>query len=148
MDLRDHTVAIKDQIQASRVGGHLQELLSKGKTDLNGGAWRGDPWLTLCWNKLENRWEIFDEKNERPRRVCRGPVMVGDKRPDHSTFLSVLMHLRDHDHRNFTTDQILNRIDDYNDVITKAKEAAHRDNQVEALSKVYWGAAKDIGHLY
>ena len=56
---------VKDIIRTTAVGGAMQEMLTYGIPEI---GWDGDPWVTLCWNKLESRWEIWSERGEEP--VC------------------------------------------------------------------------------
>jgi hypothetical protein len=83
---------IKDIIRTSAVGGAMQEMLTYGVPEI---GWSGDPWITLCWNKLENRWEIWSEKEETPVCVHRSvPMTDENKLPN---IYELCAHLRDHD---------------------------------------------------
>jgi len=141
MDPRDSKTAIRDQIAASAVGEHLQKRLREGDPTL---GWAGDPWLTLCWNKLESCWEVWDERPERPVRVKRSITLltpaIGQEQ-----IVQLLIHLRDHDFRNFSIEEQIERIDKHNESVEAAQHYASSQKTLESLEKVYWGAAKDLG---
>ena len=132
---------ILDTIRHSAVGGDMQHMLTYGIPEI---GWNGDPWITLCWNKLESRWEIWSTRDE--------PYCVHRSRPMHQRELpnifELCAHLRDHDLHKVKVEDVLDRVDKHNDKLIKEQQTKVKEAQVEALEKVYWHVAKEVGHHY
>jgi len=135
--------SINDMVYHSAVGGAMQEMLTHGIPEI---GWSGDPWITLCWNKLECRWEIWSTKDDPPICVHRSVPVV-----DTSTLPNIYQlcaHLRDHDLHKIGEKEILRRIDKHNTEVEIKRGTPAREKAVEALQKVYWHVAKEVGHHY
>ena len=131
---------VKDMIRTSAVGEFMQQCLTEGVPEI---GWDGDPWLTLCWNKLELRYEVWDERPERPRLVYRTRQFASSEElPD---IYQLCAHLRDHDLRKRTVDDIIRDMDRKNDAIGAADRDKYFQQQCAALEKVYWAAGRDQG---
>lgn len=131
---------VRDIIRTTAAGEAMQTMLREGVPEI---GWDGDPWLTLCWNKLELRFEVWDEKDERPRLVYRSRQL-----PDSGELLDIYQlcaHLRDHDLRKNDIDAVLKRMDAKNDALLAKDRARHFDQQCAAIEKVYWHVGRDQG---
>lgn len=103
-------------------------------------GWEGDPFLTLAYNKLMDRYEIWVEMPGRdPQCVMRSKSFKDTEIP---SVQELCRHLAAHDLRKISEDMILKRIDDHNLGVQADAAAKGHDTQVEALSKVYW----EVGH--
>lgn len=103
-------------------------------------GWDGDPWLTLAYNRLEDRLEIWQED------PGREPVCVMRSKPlDQGvpSTVELCMHLRDHDLRKISEDMIQARVDRENEENQARIAAEHLDRQVAAMEKVYWAVGRD-----
>jgi len=125
--------------QRQEQGEEIQRRLKYGIPEI---GWRGDNHLSLYLNKITNEWEVWDELNDRPHLVARKPV---DGKLD---IHSLCSHLRDHDFRVQSIDDIVARMDRKNDQLEKDRDAVQFDQMAEAMDKVYWGINKDVGHHY
>lgn len=126
---------ILDRIRAMAVGEHMQEKIRFGYPEL---AWPGDPWATLCYNKILDCYELWYEKDK--------PVILMRSKPGEVPSVEELcVHLRDHDLSKWSEHAIMKRVDEHNAAITRAVEAKHRDRANAALEKAYWYVAKEIG---
>tara|TARA_X000000368_G_scaffold417698_1_gene414838 strand:+ start:6157 stop:6576 length:420 start_codon:yes stop_codon:yes gene_type:complete len=134
---------VKDIIRTTAVGGAMQEMLTYGVPEI---GWSGDPWITLCWNKLESRWEIWSERGEEPVCVHRSVPMVDDNKLPN--IYQLCAHLRDHDLHKVGEKEILRRVDSHNATVEKERGKAAKERAIESLQKVYWHVAKEVGHHY
>ncbi len=134
---------ILDQIRTSSVGGAMQMMLTEGVPEI---GYDGDPFITLCYNKLEQRFEIWSTKFPEPQCVHRSQPWTNKKAlPD---IFQLCAHLRDHDLHKVAMSDILKRIDDQNAAVRKEANEVAFQSQCQALEKAYWHVEKEIGHLY
>lgn len=132
---------VRDMIRTEAVGGTMQDMISYGVPEL---GWKGDPWLTLVWRKLESRWEIWDQQNEfKPSCVYRSRQFTGaDELPD---IFQVVQHMVLHDFRNRGIDEQLADIDAHNAAVEREKDRVATERTAAMLEKVYWGLSRDLG---
>jgi len=131
---------IRRELAVAAVGEHLQEKIRYGYPEI---GWDGDPWLTLAYNKLEDRYEIwYTQPGYEPVAVMRSKPF-GKGRPP--SVEELCEHLRNHDLRKIAADKILSRVDDHNAAVQKALQDRYHDQQAAALEKVYWHVGREIG---
>lgn len=106
-------------------------------------GWDGDPWLTLAYNKLQDRYEIWVED------PGRDPVCVMRSKPfgngDVPSIQELCAKLAQGDLRKVAIETVLKRIDDQNLAVQAAAAAKGLGEQTEALSKVYWEVGRALG---
>lgn len=102
-------------------------------------GWDGDPWATLCYNKLLDCFELWYEKDT-PVILMRS--QPGKKLP---SLEELCIHLRDHDLHKWSAHAILNRVDKHNEAVQKAIQDKYHSQQAAALEKVYWHVGREIG---
>ena len=128
---------IRRELAVAALGEHHQQKIREGMPEI---GWDGDPWLTLCYNKLEDRLEVWQEDPGRePVCVMRSKPLVQGA----PSIIELCMHLRDHDLRKIATSTIEARIDQENEENQARVAAEHFDQQVEAMQKVYWAVGRD-----
>ncbi len=121
----------------------MQKMLSGGVPEI---GWDGDPDITLCYHKLEQRFEIWSTKFPEPQCVHRSRRWSNKEAlPD---IFALCAHLRDHDLHKVAMSDILKRIDDKNAAIKQKADELAFGQQVQALEKVYWLVGREVGHLY
>ena len=129
---------IRAELAHAALGEHYQDKIRYGDPSI---GWDGDPWLTLAYNKLENRYEIWVED------PGRDPVCVMQTKPFHEldgapSITELCIKLRDHDLRKISVDVILKRIDEHNAAREAEVAAHHEQTQMAAMEKVYWDVGK------
>ena len=131
---------IRRELAIAALGEHHQKYIREGMPEV---GWDGDPWLTLAYNKLEDRMEIWQED------PGRDPVCVMRSKPlDENGVPSIqelCVHLASHDLRKIASGMIEKRIDDHNAAVEKAAQERGFQEQAAALEKVYWHVGKEIG---
>jgi hypothetical protein len=131
---------VREFVRQSAVGESMQRMLREGVPEI---GWEGDPFLTLCWNKTALRWEVWDERQEKPYCVYRSRHFAShDEIPD---IFQLCAHLRDHDLRK---NDVVARVDKHNAAVEKALNERRHGEQVEALMKVAFYIGKEVGHHY
>lgn len=131
---------IRHELEVAAVGEHHQTYIRQGLPEV---GWDGDPWLTLAYNKLQDRYEVWIED------PGKDPICVMRSRPFSEGVPSIhelCIKLRDHDLRKLSEKQILKRIDDHNAAVQKAVQDKGFQEQAAALEKVYWAVGKDTGN--
>lgn len=130
---------IRHELSVAAVGGHHQKYIREGLPEV---GWSGDPWLTLAYNRLEDRWEIWLED------PGRDPQKIMQSKPFFEGIPSVhelCAKLAEGDLRKRTTKDVLADIDKHNAKLEADIAQAHRDRQNAALEKVYWHVGKAMG---
>lgn len=131
---------IRHELAVAAVGEHLQEPVRNGMPAI---GWSGDPWLTLAYNKLADRYEIWIEDPGRdPVCVLRSKPFTENGVP---SVQELCTHLRDHDLRKITAHQVEKRVDAHNAAVEKAVRDRGHDQQAAALERVYWHAGRELG---
>lgn len=124
------------------MGNHFQQVVRMGHPTV---GWEGDPWLSVYYNKLLDRFEIWDEQiPDKPRLEIRSRPLEG--RPlDPIELASMLVEsdLRRKDMR-----QRVDEIERYNEAIERELRRKEAEKKAEAWDRVRFGLMKDIGHLY
>ncbi len=130
---------IRHELAVAAVGEHLQDYVRTGLPEV---GWEGDPFLTLAYNKLQDRYEIWVEMPGRdPQCVMRSkPFSEGVP-----SIQELCQKLADNDLRKISEDQVLKRIDDHN--LKVEADAAERgfQEQAAALQEVYWHVGREVG---
>jgi len=105
-------------------------------------GWSGDPWLTLAYNKLEDRMEVWSEMPGRTPYCALRSAPLSEGVPSKT---ELCRHLAEHDLHVFSAAQIEKRVDDHN--LANEQRIAEKgfQKQAEALEKVYWSVGKDTG---
>lgn len=130
---------IRHELAVAAVGEHLQSYIRMGMPEV---GWDGDPWLTLAYNKLQDRYEIWVED------PGRDPVCVMRSKPFDEGVPSIqelCAHLASHDLRKIAASTIEKRIDDHNLKVQAAAAERGLQQQAEALEKVYWHVGREVG---
>lgn len=131
---------IRHELMVAAVGEHLQAPIRNGMPEV---GWDGDPWLTLAYNKLQDRFEIWVEM------PGRDPVCVMRSKPFHENGVpsvqELCVHLANHDLRKLSEHQIMKRVDDHNAKVEAAAREKGLQEQAAALEKVYWHVGKATG---
>ena len=130
---------IRHELKVAMVGEHLQQPIREGMPEV---GWDGDPWLTLAYNKLADRYEIWVED------PGRDPVCVMRSKPFSEGVPSIqelCLKLRDHDLRKMSESVILKRIDDHNAKVEAAAREKGLQDQAAAMEKVYWHVGREVG---
>lgn len=115
----------------------LLEKLHKGVPTM---GWAGDPRLCLAFNRPDQRWELWRlEHDYQYRLICRSkPGMGLDNR--------LISSLVAHDSRrgyNVGADIIQS-----NTRLQDGLDQQTHERMVDIMTRVYWNAGKDVGHLY
>lgn len=128
---------IRREIAIAALGEHHQKAIREGMPEV---GWSGDPWLTLAYNKLEDRLEIWSTIPGRDPYCALRSRPLSEGVPSSQ---ELCRHLAEHDLHNFSIEQIQKRIDRHN-MENEARIAAKGfQKQAEALEKVYWAVGKD-----
>ena len=131
---------IRHELAVAAVGEHLQHSVRTGMPEV---GWDGDPFLTLAYNKLMDRYELWVEDPGRdPVCVMRSKPFTEEGAP---SIQELCRKLAENDLRKISEAQILKRIDDHNLEVQAKAAAAGQQKQTEALEKVYWHVGKEIG---
>ena len=131
---------IRHELAVAAVGEHLQQYIKEGMPTV---GWDGDPWLTLAYNKLMDRYEIWVEDPGRdPACVMRSKPFGDGQAP---SIAELCMHLAAHDLRKIAESHVLARIDKHNSAVEKAVRDKGFQEQAAALEKIYWAVGKEIG---
>jgi hypothetical protein len=132
-----------EQMLARELAGeHIQQRIHYGIPEI---GWDGDPWLSLYYNKLQDAYEVWDEKDE-PVLIARRPAETMGRIEE--AVVQLCVGLRDHDFRKFSAEQIAKRVSDHNDRI-RAEESRRLAERREAASdRLAHALRKDLGHLY
>lgn len=131
---------IRHELAVTAVGEHYQEFIRNGMPAV---GWDGDPFLTLAYNKLQNRFEVWvEDPGREPVCVMRTKPFGEGKAP---SVQELCIKLRDHDLRKLSADMITKRIDDHNAKVEQAARDKGHQEQAEALSKVYWHVGREMG---
>lgn len=131
---------IRHELAIAALGEHHQKYIREGMPEV---GWDGDPWLTLAYNKLQDRMEIWVEEPGRdPVCVMRSKSLDENGVP---SIQELCVHLANHDLRKIAVEQVIKRIDDHNEAVEQAVRDAHFDRQAAALEKVYWSVGKATG---
>lgn len=131
------------KIGRDELGRHIQDALRYGIPEI---GWDGDPWLTCTYYKLADTYEVWDEKDERPRLVCsKSRSSFGNA--DQAIVL-LCMHLRDHDFRKVDTDDVLRRIDEENERIEREARSALYERISDAADRLDHALKTDLGTDY
>jgi len=126
------TTPVREFIRTSAVGESIQKRIREGVPEI---GWAGDPFLTLCWNKIELRFEVWDERDEKPGLVFRSRQLFDAADiPDVHQLCSLL---RDRDLRRRGIDEILEEIDSQNEALLTVGQDQYKDQQMAALERVY-----------
>ena len=132
--------SLRSHLEVTAVGEHLQHYIRYGVPEI---GWDGDPWLTLAYNKLEDRYEIWQED------PGREPVCVMRSKPFHTNGVpdihELCIKLRDHDLRKLATHQIEKRVDDANYKRQMEVQEYEKERQYEALHRVAWEIGRAEG---
>tara|TARA_R110000824_G_scaffold37452_1_gene114920 strand:- start:24 stop:467 length:444 start_codon:yes stop_codon:yes gene_type:complete len=130
---------IRHELEIAAVGEHLQRYIREG---LPTAGWDGDPWLTLAYNKLEDRYEVWVEDPGRsPKCVLRSkPFSRGEP-----SIQELCIHLRDNDLRKKSVDDVLAAVDAHNAATERKARESGFQAQAAALEKVYWSVGKATG---
>jgi len=121
------------------VGEHIQSMLRNGVPEI---GWEGDLYLTLAYNKLEDKWEVWDTRPD-GRAVLvmvRPAATLGDA---HSAALQLCARLRDGDLRRKSITQILDEVDSHNDRVRIERDKKYRDHWGAAYERLSWALRKD-----
>lgn len=131
---------IRHELAVAQVGEHLQYPITHGMPEV---GWDGDPWLTLAYNKLQDRYELWIEDPGRdPQCVMRSKPFSEAGAP---SVQELCRKLAENDLRKMSEAQVLKRIDDHNlQVQARAAEKGLQE-QAQALEKVYWSVGREIG---
>lgn len=130
---------IRHELAVAAVGEHHQTYIRQGLPEV---GWDGDPWLTLAYNRLQDRYEIWIED------PGRDPVCILRSKPFSENGVpsihELCIHLRDHDLRKIAAHQIEARIDKHNLAVEAAAAEAGFQQQAAALEKVYWHVGREV----
>jgi len=131
---------IRHELEVAAVGDHHQAYIRKGLPEV---GWDGDPYLTLAYNKLEDRFEIWVEDPGRdPRCVMRSGSFTMYGTP---SIHELCIHLRDHDLRKRSVNEVLLDLDRHNRATEKRAQDKGLQEQAAALEKVYWAVGREVG---
>lgn len=134
------TPDIRHELAVAAVGEHLQDYIRHGLPEV---GWDGDPWLTLAYNRLQDRYEIWVQD------PGRDPVCVMRSRPFSEggvpSIHELCAKLASHDLRKISESEILRRLDKHNAAIEQAARDKGFQEQAAALEKVYWHVGREIG---
>lgn len=131
---------IRHEIDVAAVGEHIQSYIRHGLPEV---GWDGDPWLTLAYNKLQDRYEVWvEDPGREPVCVMRtGPFSENGEPSVHE----LCIKLASHDLRKIAVEQVLKNIDDHNERVQAEAAYQGQQKQQEALAKVYWEVGKATG---
>ena len=131
---------IRHELAVAAVGEHLQEPISYGMPEV---GWDGDPFLTLAYNKLQDRYEIWiTDPGRDPICVMRSKPFTENGVP---SVQELCAHLAANDLRKISAERITDRIDSHNEAIEKAAREKGLQEQAAAMEKVYWHVGKEVG---
>lgn len=131
---------IRHELAVAAVGEHLQSYIRGGLPEV---GWDGDPWLTLAYNKLQDRYEIWvEDPGQDPVCVMRSKTFTDNGVP---SIQELCIHLANHDLRKLSTAMIEKRIDEHNLKVQAEAQERGLQEQAEALSKAYWYVGREIG---
>lgn len=103
-------------------------------------GWEGDPALALYLGD-KNEWVVNRYENGQYHTVCRS-------KPGVELNLSLLLGLVEMDTRRKSALAILEQINEHNDALQKSISDTAHEKMCAAMEKVYWGAAREVGHHY
>lgn len=103
-------------------------------------GWRGDRYLQLYHNVVEDKMEIWCELPDRK------PVLV--MKVDAATFdiNKALAVLRDADHRAQSPEEIIARVDRHNEAVEMGRAKQYAAMREAAHERGHWALRKDMGH--
>lgn len=106
-------------------------------------GWTGDTDLYVCYNRLEDRWEVWREDGDGQFRPVMRQREPGQKL-DPAAIVRSLVE-RDTFLRNNSAERQMDRLLKEQEAIASAKEDAMRDSMGEMMERVYHAAAsKDL----
>lgn len=103
-------------------------------------GWEGDPALALYLGE-KNEWVVNRYEKGEYHTVCKS-------KPGVELNLSLIMGLVDMDTRRKSAEKILDQINAHNDALQARISGAAHEKMCDAMEKVYWGVAKEVGHHY
>lgn len=130
---------IRREIAIAALGEHHQERIREGMPEV---GWKGDPFLTLAYNKLQDRMEVWSEMPGRDPYCALRSAPLSEGVPN---IRELCQHLADHDLHTYSAAQLEKRVDDFNLANEKYIQEKGLQKQAEALEKVYWSVGKDTG---
>lgn len=131
---------IRHELAIAALGEHHQKYIREGMPEV---GWDGDPWLTLAYNKLEDRMEIWlQEPGKEPVCIMRSKTLTENGAP---SIQELCVHLASHDLRKIAMSQVLKRIDDHNAAVQKAAQEKGFQEQAAAMEKVFWSVGRASG---
>jgi hypothetical protein len=134
-----HNDDIRHQLDIAAVGEHYQTYIRDGMPEV---GWQGDPWMVLVYNKLQDRFEVWQQKPGRdPVAVLRAKPMV-EGVPSIEQ-LCLLLAKGDHNGRN--VEQFLADLDAHNEQLLAARQAEAQEQSTEALRRVAFYLARENG---
>lgn len=132
---------IRHELETAAVGEHLQHYIRNGMPEV---GWDGDPFLTLTYNRLEDRYELWQQDPGR-EPVCVMRSQTFSDKGHVPSIHELCIHLAAHDLRKIAEGQILKRIDDHNARIEQEARERGFQEQAAALEKVYWHVGREVG---
>ena len=132
---------IRHELDHAAVGEAWQSRIRFGDDSI---GWEGDQALTLVFNSLEDRFEVwFEPIGHEPKCVLRSqPMWQTGRLP---SIQELCIHLRDNDLKYRSIDDVTAAVDQHNAAVEKAARDKGFQKQAEALEKVYWHAGRDMG---
>lgn len=131
--------AIHQSLRAREVGPEWQRALNEGVPEI---GWEGDPWLTVAYNQLEHKFEVWDEKPS-----ATGPTPLAGWPADEgpAAVLKLCALLRDMSIKHRDPLEEIKRIEEHNEKVKQEAEARHAEARSEAAAIIAHAVGKAVG---
>lgn len=124
------------------IADRLIEPIRKGKPEL---GWPGDPALALAFNRIEQRWELWEELADgKYRLVAKGPIGQEINEESINRLILKLIEMDTHRPGNSAADMV-ERVLKHNEKVDAEQTEAAADATADALAKFYYEAGKAFG---
>lgn len=130
---------VNESLRARELGTEWQKALREGVPEI---GWDGDPWLTLAYNQIEHKFEVWDEKPAE-----NSPVIVAgwpaDQGPE--SVLALCSILRDYSLKHRTAADVVKEVIDHNDAIKAELDKQQKEATRESAERVAHGLRSVLG---